>query len=314
MSSLSVKQKAALLQSGFSKGYNSLNNNANRRNRMAANLAGVPMTSANNDHWNNNNKGNNFNNALSANGEIPANLFVSPPGSPTGLNNNSASNVGSVASASAVAAQAVAAQAAAAQVAAENGAAADPYAITPNKMAKAKAKFNKINANRRAAAAVAAAAPVSAAASVAAPSSSFSPFNMYTGLSSVPVNQGPVYGPEFQAEMARAFSTGATEAAKMGADWQAQQEAGRAAAQYAEVMKITRLNNKGKLHYVGQEAEAKNRASAAAKAANAARAAAAANPVAPARHWGTVQTGHRGAHRKSRKNRRSGRKSRKNRK
>ena len=55
MSSLSVKQKAALLQSGFSKGYNSLNNNANRRNRMAANLAGLPMTSANNDHWNNNN-------------------------------------------------------------------------------------------------------------------------------------------------------------------------------------------------------------------------------------------------------------------
>ena len=312
MSSLSVKQKAALLQSGFSKGYNSLNNNANRRNRMAANLAGVPMTSANNDHWNNNNKGNNFNNALSANGEIPANLFVSPPGSPTGLNNNSASNVGSVASASAVAAQAVAAQEE--QVVAENGAAADPYAITPNKMAKAKAKFNKINANRRAAAAVAAAAPVSAAASVAAPSSSFSPFNMYTGLSSAPVNQGPVYGPEFQAEMARAFSTGATEAAKMGADWQAQQEAGRAAAQYAEVMKITRLNNKGILHHVGQEAEAKNRKSAAAKAANAARAAAAANPVAPARHWGTVQTGHRGAHRKSRKNRRSGRKSRKNRK
>ena len=309
MSSLSVKQKAALLQSGFSKGYNSLNNKANRRTRMAANLAGVPMTSANHDPWNNNNKGNNFNNALSANGEIPANLFVSPPGSPTGLNNNSASNVGSVASASAVAAQAVAAQE---QVAAENVAAADPYAITPNKMAKAKAKFNKINANRRAAAAAAAAAPVSAAASVAAPSSSFSPFNMYTGLSSVPVNQGPVYGPEFQAEMARAFSTGATEAAKMGADWQAQQEAGRAAAQYAEVMKITRLNNKGKLHYVGQEAEAKNRASAAAKAANAARAAAAANPVAPARHWGTVQTGHRGAHRKSRKNRRSGRKSRKN--
>ena len=312
MSSLSVNQKAALLQSGFSKGYNSLNNNANRRNRMAANLAGVPMTSANNDHWNNNNKGNNFNNALSANGEIPANLFVSPPGSPTGLNNNSASNVGSVASASAVAAQAAAAQEE--QVAAENGAAADPYAITPNKMAKAKAKFNKINANRRAAAAVAAAAPVSAAASVAAPSSSFSPFNMYTGLSSAPVNQGPVYGPEFQAEMARAFSTGATEAAKMGADWQAQQEAGRAAAQYAEVMKITRLNNKGILHHVGQEAEAKNRKSAAAKAANAARAAAAANPVAPARHWGTVQTGHRGAHRKSRKNRRSGRKSRKNRK
>lgn len=312
MSSLSVKQKAALLQSGFSKGYNSLNNNANRRNRMAANLAGLPMTSANNDHWNNNNnKGNNFNNALSANGEIPANLFVSPPGSPTGLNNNSASNVGSVASASAVAAQAAAAQE---QVAAENGAAADPYAITPNKMAKAKAKFNKINANRRAAAAVAAAAPVSVSAAVAAPSSSFSPFNMYTGLSSAPVNQGPVYGPQLQFVMAKAFSKGASEAAKMGADWKAQQAAGREAAEYAKVMKITETNAAGKVHYPGVEAEAANKASAAAKAANAARAAAAANPVAPARHWGTVQTGHRGAHRKSRKNRRSGRKSRKNRK
>ena len=310
MSSLSVKQKAALLQSGFSKGYNSLNNNANRRNRMAANLAGLPMTSANNDHWNNNNnKGNNFNNALSANGEIPANLFVSPPGSPTGLNNNSASNVGSVASASAVAAQA-----AQEQVAAENVAAADPYAITPNKMAKAKAKFNKINANKRAAAAAAAAAPVSAAASVAAPSSSFSPFNMYTGLSSAPVNQGPVYGPQLQFVMAKAFSKGASEAAKMGADYAGQQAAGREAAEYAKVMKITETNAAGKVHYPGVEAEAANKASAAAKAANAARAAAAANPVAPARHWGTVQTGHRGAHRKSRKNRRSGRKSRKNRK
>ena len=306
MSSLSVKQKAALLQSGFSKGYNSLNNNANRRNRMAANLAGVPMTSANNDHWNNNNnKGSNFNNALSANGEIPANLFVSPPGSPTGLNNNSASNVGSVASASAVAAQA-----AQEQVAAENVAAADPYAITPNKMAKAKAKFNKINANKRAAVAAAAPVPVSAAAAVAAPSSSFSPFNMYTGLSSVPVNQGPVYGPQLQFVMAKAFSKGASEAAKMGADYAGQQAAGREAAEYAKVMKITETNAAGKVHYPGVEAEAANKASAAAKA----RAAAAANPVAPARHWETVQTGHRGAHRKSRKNRRSGRKSRKNRK
>jgi hypothetical protein len=222
MSSLSVKEKAALLQSGFSKGYNSLNNNANRRNKLAANLAGLPMTSANNDHWNNNNnnkKGNNFNNALSTNGEIPANLFVSPPGSPTGLNNNSASNVGSVASmVSAAQAQEAQAQAQAAEAngaAAANGAAVDPYAITANKMAKAKAKFNKINANKRAAAnAAAAAAPASVAAAAAAPSSNWSPFSMYTGLSSAPVNQGPVYGPEFQTEMARAFSMGATAAAK----------------------------------------------------------------------------------------------------
>lgn len=304
MSSLSVKEKAALLQSGFSKGFNALNNNANRRNKLASNLAGLPMTSANNDHWNNNNnnkKGNNFNNALSANGEIPANLFVSPPGSPTGLNNNSASNVGSVAS------MVSAAQAQAAEANVE--APVDPYAITANKMAKAKAKFNKINANKRAAAnAAAAAAPASVSAAAAAPSSNWSPFSMYTGLSSAPVNQGPVYGPEFQTEMARAFSMGATAAAKAGADYAGQQEAGRAAAQYAEVMKITRLNNKGKLHYVGIEAEAKNRASAAAKAANAAKVAAAANPVAPAKHWKTVNTGHRG------KSRRTNRKTRKNRK
>jgi len=308
MSSLSVKEKAALLQSGFSKGFNALNNNANRRNKLAANLAGLPMTSANNDHWNNNN------NALSANGEIPANLFVSPPGSPTGLNNNSASNVGSVASMVSAQAQAAQAQAAQAQAAEANvEAPVDPYAITANKMAKAKAKFNKINANKRAAAnAAAAAAPASVSAAAAAPSSNWSPFSMYTGLSSAPVNQGPVYGPEFQTEMARAFSMGATAAAKAGADYAGQQEAGRAAAQYAEVMKITRLNNKGKLHYVGIEAEAKNRASAAAKAANAAKAAAAANPVAPAKHWKTVNTGHRGksrrTNRKTRKNRRNGRK------
>lgn len=300
MSSLSVKQKAALLQSGFSKGFNALNNNAKRRNQMAANLGGLPMTSANNNSWstnNNNNKGNNFNNALSANGEIPANLFVSPPGSPTGLNNNSASNVGSVASS-------VAAQAA-----------ADPYAITPNKMAKAKAKWNKINANKRAAAEAAAAAPVSASVSAAAaaagPSSSFSPLNMYASPSvAASVNQGPVYGPQLQFVMAKAFSKGASEAAKMGADYAGQQAAGREAAEYAKVMKMTETNAAGKVHYPGVEAEAANKASAAAKV----RAAAAANPVAPARHWGTVQTGHRGAHRKSRKNRRSGRKSRKNRK
>ena len=296
MSSLSVKQKAALLQSGFSKGFNALNNNAKRRNQMAANLGGLPMTSANNNSWstnNNNNKGNNFNNALSANGEIPANLFVSPPGSPTGLNNNSASNVGSVASS-------VAAQAA-----------ADPYAITPNKMAKAKAKWNKINANKRAAAEAAAAAPVSASAAVAGPSSSFSPLNMYASPSvAASVNQGPVYGPQLQFVMAKAFSKGASEAAKMGADYAGQQAAGREAAEYAKVMKMTETNAAGKVHYPGVEAEAANKASAAAKV----RAAAAANPVAPARHWGTVQTGHRGAHRKSRKNRRSGRKSRKNRK
>jgi hypothetical protein len=124
------------------------------------------------------------------------------------------------------------------------------------------------------------------------------------------VNQGPVYGPQLQFVMAKAFSKGASEAAKMGADYAGQQAAGREAAEYAKVMKMTETNAAGKVHYPGVEAEAANKASAAAKV----RAAAAANPVAPARHWGTVQTGHRGAHRKSLKNRRSGRKSRKNRK
>jgi len=307
MSNLSVKEKAALLQSGFSKGFNSLNNNANRRNKLAANLAGLPMTSANNDHWNNNN------NALSANGEIPANLFVSPPGSPTGLNNNSASNVGSVASrVSAAQAQGQAAQAVAAQANVE--APVDPYAITANRMAKAKAKFNKINANKRAAAA--AASLVSSAAPVAASSSNWSPFNMYR-KAAVPVNQGPKYGPELQAVMARAFSKAASEAAARGATYEQQQNAGRAAAQYAEVMKIKEYDPEKKAYYYpGVKAEAEDRASVAyiaeVAAEEAAAAARAANPKEKVKKWATVNTGHRGksrrTNRKTRKNRRNGRK------
>lgn len=292
MSSLSVKNRVKLFNSKFvgsTKGFNNLPQFQSRKNNN------------NNNMW-----------TLNNNNDIPNNLFVSPPGSPTGLNNSMsvASNVGSVASI--VPSIGVATVAAPMNVPAASAAAAaapvDPYAMSANKMAKYKAKWNKINANKKAAAnakAAAAAAPVAAA-------STFSPFNMYT--SSAPVNQGPVYGPQLQIVMAKAFSKGASNAAKMGADYAGQQAAGKAAAEYAKVMKLTETNASGKVHYVGVEAEEADRALAAAKAANARRALAAANPVAPARHWAPVQTNHRGVHGKSRKNRRTNRKSRKNRK
>jgi hypothetical protein len=128
MSNLSVKEKAALIQSGFSKGFNTLNNNA-----------GSPMTSANNDRWNNNNnKGNNFNNVLSANGEIPNNLFVSPSRTPNGVNNNARSVASSFAAPSAAA---VVAEPALALAPAAPSIAAAPVSASANKAPNAYANM-----------------------------------------------------------------------------------------------------------------------------------------------------------------------------
>jgi hypothetical protein len=275
---------------------------------------------ANNNSWNLNNDD-----------EIPENLYVSPPGSPMSV----ASNVGSMATLTGrnlfnAKHSAKFKQNFNKRWANEHP--SDPVHVNEyvpltkktnntyaNMIAKWKARNTsknkkyktraEYNANDR--------AELSAAVSpvAEAPSSNFSFSNFYTpALARLnPATQGHVYGPELQGVMAKAFSRGATEAAARGATYEEEQAAGRAAAQYAEVMKITELNNKGKVHYPGVEAEAANRASAAAKALNAKRAAAV--NAKPAKHWAPVQTANpagKGKRRNTRKNRRSERKSRRN--
>jgi hypothetical protein len=181
-----------------------------------------------------------------------------------------------------------------------------------NKKYKTRAEYN---ANDR--------AELSAAVSpvAEAPSSNFSFSNFYTpALARLnPATQGRVYGPELQTVMAKAFSKAASAAAARGATYEEEQAAGRAAAQYAEVMKIRELNKNGQPHYPGVEAEAANREEAAYKAKAAAKEAAAAAKAAniqkPVTHWPTPKTAYpagKGKRRNTRKNRRSERKSRRN--